>query len=284
MTKSKQQVVGKLLALRATEEMRDYARKHDLLTEGRIDLRGERVRFSHSDLDLTRFLLAGANLSDSELLNCNGEGVSFEGCVLKKVTIEAKRPRSFVGADFSRCEIHDSSFGRATLDLSRSVFRGAVLKGVEFILGRLGGASFEDARLSDTLLRRSVLDQASFRGAVLKRVSFERASLQGTDFREAHFDQMEHWGEPNFDGAVIADDLRYRYGIVGEPLRRLDLVLDGGEFSTAERQALKAFRSAVADFVGNGRPVMLIASEFAHVIPEELFVRVLKQMKSVPLN
>lgn len=260
--------------------MEEIAQRHGLWSDGKIDLRKKKVRLSQPGLDFNRFLLEGADLSGSVLRDPSGPGASFAGCKMKNVRFEASSRSSLARADFSLCTISDSYFGPATLDLSGASFRGSVLSRVQFMLGRLRGADFSSSRLVDVRLGSADLREAAFHQARLERVMLEKADLTGADFSAAELVEMEQWGEPNFEGAIISDDLRFRYGIVKHPLKRLDAFLEKAVLSADERLQVARFREAVKDFVGDGEEAMLIASEYSDVISEGLFVKVLKALKS----
>ena len=281
MVQSEQRLLGKLVSQREMAEMEAFAQKHGLWSDGLIDLRGKKVRFSHSGLDLSRFHLESADLSGSRFRDCLGEGASFHRCTLRDVRIEATGRCSFKGASFSESRMMRCYLGPATLDLSNCDFSEAELREVKFMLAKLGGSDFTGARLSDVEMRSADLSAVSFRMAKLQRVCLERASLREADFTGAAFVEMEHWGEPDFTGAKIPDELRYGFACVENPVSRLETVIDRGGFTEEELASLARFRDVVADFVGSAPEAMLIASEYDDVIPHELFVRVLKGMKQV---
>lgn len=276
----KNTAIGKVLMERTGEKMRAAAHRYGLMNEGRIDLRGNRLRFNHSELDLSDFLLDGCDLSGSVLTNCIGEGVSFGHCVLKRVRITAEKGKksSFRNASFDDAVLEDATFGPRTLDMSGTAYRNAKLRNVTFTLGKLYASDFSGAQIEDVFFRSAELNRASFRNAKLTRVSFEKAVLKGADFTGAGFHSMEQWGEPNFDGAIISDELRYRFGIIREPLKKIDALLARGELDTEEADALRRWRSGHVDFLSN-QEVMLIGSEYEDEIQPHLFARVLKALK-----
>lgn len=276
----KRKAIGKLLMERTTDQMQAVAERYGMITQGKIDLRGETLRFNHSGIDLRCFLIDACDLSGSVLTNVVAEGVSFSGCVLKRVRIVAEKGQraSFRDASFSNALLQEAVLGPRTLDLAGSSYRNAKLTNVAFNMGKLNDANFENAELADVYFRSAELNRASFRDARLTRVSFERAMLEGADFGGARFAQMEQWGEPNFDGAIIEDDLRYRYGIVTDPLKRLDALIENDAFGPDEVEIVRSFREKHREFLSNSQ-VMLIASEYEGEIETPLFVKMLKALK-----
>jgi uncharacterized protein YjbI with pentapeptide repeats len=129
------------------------------------------------------------------------------------------------------------------------------------------------------MLRGANLEAASFRNATLESTSIEKADLKATDFSNADFRQMERWGEPNFSGAVIDDNLRYRFGIVTDPVVRLEGVARQGYWSNTERQAIEALIARVRQFASGISEAMLTESEYLDILQPSLFRRVLKAAK-----
>jgi len=277
----RQQHLGKLLMERNTEGMKVVAQRHGMLTDDKIDLRGSTVRFDHSGLDLRQFLLEGSDLSGSRLINCTGEAVCFDRCVLRKVWIAAEKTTkvSFRGACFVEAVLKDVTCGPGTLDLTNTAFRNARLTEVEFRMGKLEGADFSGADLEDVDFRKALLAGCSFRNAKLRRVSFEGTELRGVDFTGAVLDQMEQWGELNYEGAIISDDLRYSYGIVTDARRKVDLLVQSGELGPESTEALRNLRDRYAHFLSAAPECMLIGHELEDVIPPELFPAILKALK-----
>lgn len=274
-------VLARVAASRTTEEWVASAEKYGLLREGQVDLAGRRVQFNHRDLDLTRFRLQGADLSGSILTDPQGAGVSFEGCVLKKVRVVVGpgRQGSLRGARFDRSRISDAEFGPRTLDFTGASFCDAEILRSTFRMGQLEGARFDNATLVDVMLRGAQLEGSSFRGAVLERTSLERAELTRADFTNARFIDMSKWGEPDFTGAVIDDGLRYRFGVVRDPIVRLSAVRDSEEWSADERRSIDVMIERVRSFAANAPEAMLIEEEYADVVPGPLFRRLLKAAK-----
>lgn len=275
--------IGNLLVEKTQEGIKAAAAANGLLVDGKVDLRGQRARLNHSDLDLREFLFEGADLSGSDLTNCIGEGVHFDRCTLRKVRITAEKAKkvSFRGASFAGALFDDAWLGPRTLDLSGTIYTGAKLRDVTFMLGRLDGADFSGAKLVDVYFRSGELSGTSFRNASLTRVSFEKAVLAGADFTDSEFDEMEHWGEPNFDGAIISDELRYQYGIVNEPLRKIDALIARSDLGEAATAALRRLRTNYADFL-SAPAAMLIGAEMDDAVPRDLFPTILKALKREP--
>lgn len=278
---SDRRFLAQLLVAKTTDECVSVAAKHNLLRDGLVDLTGRRIQFKHRNLDLRRFRLEGADLSGSDLINPQAEGVSFRRCVLRNVRLIAEpgkqgRLRSAV---FDGARIEDADVGPRTLDLSEASFREAQLVRVTFRMGALTGASFDRATLTDVMLRSANLEGASFRDAALERTCLEKAVLRGADFTGAKFREMEQWGEPDYAGAIISDELRYRFGVVTDPLERLRAVIGSGRWSEMERQAIERLIGRVRGFATGAPEAMLIEDEYRDVIEPELFRRVLKAAK-----
>jgi uncharacterized protein YjbI with pentapeptide repeats len=275
------EILGKLLLAKTTAEMLDLASRHRFLFDGKVDLSGAKAALKFDSIDLKEFKFSGADLSGSRFINCPGEGVSFDGCKLDKAYFSAEKGKSasMVGASFRRCSIKGAQFGARMLDLSSASFAESDLKDTKFVLGKLIGVDFTGSRLRDVQLRGAQLDGARFQNALLERVCLENASLVGADFTDATLVEMEQWGEPNFAGAIIADALRYQYGIVEKPLEAIDRLIASGKYAEEEKQRLERFRERVATFASNVPAAMLIASEYEDIISFDLFVRALKQMK-----
>lgn len=284
MRRSDREVVGGILAETSLPAMKEVARRHGLLTgEGRIDLRARKVRFRHASLDLREFLLDGCDLSGSHLVNCNGEDASFRGCILERVHIEAVKATkvSFRNANFDGARLSDAYLGPRTCDLTSSSYRAANLTNVTFMLPRLEAADFSEAVLADVYFRSGRLAGTSFRGARLTRVSFEQASLVGADFTGATFDQMALWGEPDYEGAVIEDRLRYRFGLVKQPRRRVDALIASGALGDEATAALCRLRDEFAELLSHPE-AMLIDDELRSAVASDLFPTILRALKAVP--
>lgn len=283
MTLSKK-ILGKLAVAKTTEEMLSIAASHRFLVDGRIDLRGAKMQFDHEELDLSKFLFGASDLSGSKLRNCHAALVSFADCQLNRVRITAEKGvrSSFSGCSFDGAAIEQSHLGPKTLDLSGSTFRAASIIGTTFMLAKLGGADFSDALLKDVMLRSADLGGASFRGVKLERVCLENAGLIGSDFTGATFVQMEQWGEPDFTDAKISDDLRYQYGIVADPVQKINHIVASNRFSEAEIEEIRRFQENIFDFAASAPEVMLIGAEYQGVISMSLFCRLMKSMKELP--
>ena len=274
-------ILGKLVVAKTTEEMLSIAANHRFLVDEKIDLRSVKIRFDHEGLDLSKFHFCAADLSGSKLKNCNALRGSFVDCRLNRVRITAEGGVrcSFSGCAFDGATIAQSYLGPRTLDLSGSTFRAANIIGTTFMLASLGGADFSDACLSDVMLRGADLSGVSFRGAKLEKVCLEKADLKGADFTGATFVEMEQWGEPDFTEATISDDLKYQYGIVADPVQKLDHIINSNQFSEAELEEVRRFQDSIFDFASSSQEVMLIGAEYQGVISMPLFIRLMKLMK-----
>ena len=274
-------VLGKLTVAMTIDEMLSIAARHNGLVDGKVDLRGARVRFDHDGLDLSRFLFGASDLSGSKLTNCQAPGVSFADCQLRRVRITAEQGScvSFSGCSFDGAVFENAYLGPKTLDLSASTFRAATIVDTTFMVGHLGRADFSRASLRNVMLRSADLQGAVFRNAQLERVCFEKAALNGADFSDAVFVEMEQWGEPNFSGALISDDLRYQYGIVADPVEKINRIVTSEEFSGAEVAEIRRFQEYIFDFATSAPEVMLIGHEYEGVISMKLFCRLMKSMK-----
>lgn len=260
--------------------MKAVAQRYGMLVDGKIDLRESATRFNHAGLDLREFLLEGSDLSGSRLTNCTGEAVCFDRCVFRKVWIGAEKAAkvSFRNASFVGAIFRDATLGPRTLDLSSTIYRNARLTEVNFRLGKLEGAEFGGAELENVYFRKALLAGCSFRNARLRRVSFEGADLRGADFTGAVFEQMDFWGEPNYEGAIITDELRYSFGLVTDPLRKVDLLIKRGELGPESTDALRNLRDRYTSFLSSPE-CMLIRHELEDVIPLHLFPLILKALK-----
>lgn len=266
---------------RTTEGMSRVAAAAGFLVDGRVDLRDAVVRFRHDDLDLSRFLFERTQFAERSLLrNCSAVGAGFRDCRFASVRFESKgaAKRSFRGADFSGASLDDCYLGPATLDLAEVSFAGARLHNVTFMLGRLAGACFDGATLTDVELRSADLRNASFRGATLTRTSLERARLAGADFTGAHFVEMVLWGEPDYTGATIGDELRFRYGEVKSPCQRLDALLDRELVDASDREAVRTLRQRL-HLMAPYPEGLVDYDEVGEGIDFDAFVRIMKRLK-----
>jgi hypothetical protein len=118
----------------------------------------------------------------------------------------------------------------------------------------------------------------SFRGAKLRKVSFEKATLQDADFSGAEFFRMDFWGEPDWTGANISDELRYQFGELREPMRVVERAIHSPAVDPDVRAALERLKANHADLLG-APECMLIGRELTDIIPPELFPRLLKILK-----
>ncbi len=270
----------KMLAARTTDEVLAAASSAGLIQDGKINFTGQKGALRYEGVDLTVFRLDGADLTGSQFTNCHGEGAVFDGCVLDSVrfTTAGAHKTSMKGASFKRSTMKGAYFGPRTLDLSSTSFAEAGIFNTTFMLGNLSAADFSNSRIQDVQLRDARLEHALFCGALLKRVNLEKALLKEADFTGAIFSEMEHWGKPDFTGATVPDTLLFQYGIVPNPVERIDEIIESDEFDADEKRHLKNFRERVARFASDVPEAMLIASEYQDIISCELFAKVLKRI------
>jgi len=165
------------------------------------------------------------------------------------------------------------------LDLAGTSFESADLQDVTFMLGRLAGVRFKDATLKDVALRSAVLRHADFRGATLDRTSLEKADLRDADFTDATFRRMHFWGEPDYMGATITDELRYRFGVVMQPYERLQQLLSRGVLAAPDQETARTLLNRMSVFAGVPEGVINY-EELGSGIDLASFVRVLKALKN----
>lgn len=272
----------KVVAAQTVTEIFAVAKSAGLLEGGRVDLANQKVALRYAGIDLTIFRFDGADLTGSQFVNCDGEGAVFDGCRLDKVRFvtEGGCKASMKEASFKGCSMSGAYFGTRTLELSSACFVDTDIRDTKFMLGKLTLANFSSSRLQNVQMRDACLERARFCGTLLERVNLEGASLDGSDFTDATFKSMEHWGEPNFTGAIIPDALRFQYGIVPNPVENIDGAINSGGFSDDERRQLQVFRDRVASFAGDAPEAMLIATEYEEVISFDLFVKIMKRIKN----
>src|SRR5689334_6763080 len=82
--------------------------------------------------------VVGVAFEEQRVINAAGVG-RFERCTFTNVRFEvtAGHKGTLAGSEFAECSFRGCYFGPATLDLSRTSFRGSELRDVEFMLGRL---------------------------------------------------------------------------------------------------------------------------------------------------
>lgn len=265
-----------------TDGYKRMAAEGGYLLDGKVDLRGRRLAAPQDGLDLREFVLEDMTVA-TRLTSCVGEGVSFRRSRFVKADVQAAKGEkvSFRGACFDGCDLSDTRFGPRTLDLSGTSWRGATFDDVEFSMPRLVGADFTGAVLRDVTFRHGILHDASFRDATLVCVSFEQAELRGADFTGATFERMDFWGEPDWSGVTIADELRYQFGELPEPARRVDALIARADTPPALREAAERVRERYADLLSY--PVcMLIGREMTDAVPAALFPALLKALKQQP--
>jgi hypothetical protein len=220
--------------------------------------------------------------ANGRIVGCRGEGVSFRGSKFDRVHILAEKAErtSFARASFDRCRLTDCVIGPGTLDLQSTTWRGATLKEVRFDFGQLAGADFTDASLTNVYFRSADLRGVSFRGAKLRKVSFEKAALGGADFTRAELFKMDFWGEPDWTGAIIPDELRYQFGELKDPMRRVEGAIQSPGVDAVVREALVRLKATHPALL-SAPECMLIGREMADIIDPALFPRVLKTLKTI---
>jgi uncharacterized protein YjbI with pentapeptide repeats len=249
------------------------------------DFRGKPVQFKARDLDLSTYLLERSQITNSSFLNCMGEGANFDGATLLDVRIEAapgyKVP--FADASFNSARLDNVHFGPRGLDLSRASFAHARLTNVTFKLASLEGADFSSAILKNCLFTRGHLNDCAFRTSTLVRVSFEGAVLSGADFTGATFKNMDFYGEPDYTGAVISDELRYAFGIVTEPRRRFETLMHLPDIDVEIRDAARKVSETYPSSL-DAPEAMFVGSEMKDIVPAEIFARLMKALKEMQLE
>lgn len=222
----------------------------------------------------------GQDLTGSVFQDCEATGASFKGCLLKKVEIRCNPGRkvSWRGVSFESARLRDVVFGPRTLDLSDACFKGAKLNSVEFRLGKLARADFEQAQLKEVLFRQSWLDQVRFCGARIHKVSFEGARLVGADFTGAEFFHQDLWGEPDYTGAIIPDELRYQFGEVKQALPGILRLIETQKLGPEITQGLLGMVENHQDFLSHSE-LLLIDREFSAFLNRQQFVQVIKALK-----
>jgi hypothetical protein len=236
-----------------------------------IELSGQDLR--HMGLEDRRF-------DNGRIIGCVGEGASFRRSRFTDMQILAARAErvSFKGASFDGCRLTNCVIGPGTLNLEGTTWREASLRSVRFDFAQLIDADFTNATLTDVTFKSGNLRGVSFRGAKLSKVSFENAALHHADFTGAVFFKMDRWGEPDWSDAIIADELRYQFGELDEPMRRVDEALKSPTTEPDVRDALTRLKTAHGALL-SAPACMLIGREMEDIIPPELFPRLLKTLK-----
>lgn len=208
------------------------------------------------------------------------EGRSFRGSRFTQMQILAPKAErsSMARTNFEGCRFTDCVIGPGTLNLEATVWRNAALREVRFDFAHLAGADFTGAALTNVYFRSGDLRGVSFRSAKLRKVSFEKAVLQGADFTGAEFFKMDFWGEPDWSGAIISDELRYQFGELQDPMRRVESAILSPTIDPAVRDALARLKAHHADLL-SAPACMLIGRELTDIIAPELFPLVLKTLK-----
>src|SRR2546421_1244629 len=145
--------------------------------------------------DMTRAVLAYANLREAQFTSCDMQGVDLRR------------------ADLRRGDFWFSNMAGA--DLRRANVRAANLEGGNLHVARCTGADFSRANLVDVHFDRADLADVDFRGAIFagrsggggpcKSASMQGCWLYGADFREAIFVVKDR--DPRFEGDVVGIDL-----------------------------------------------------------------------------
>jgi hypothetical protein len=92
---------------------------------------------------------------------------------------------------------------------------------------------------------------------------------------------MEWWGDPDYTGAIISDELRYRHGVVENPLPKRDRFLALQDLSPSERAGVQRLRDQIAASIGPSNSALL-EENGQDALEPELFRRVLKFLKTPP--
>jgi uncharacterized protein YjbI with pentapeptide repeats len=137
-------------------------------------------------LDLRGMVLAEADLSSCNFIECDLSGVDMQGASLSRTTFVtcnldgvllqwAKAP----GAIFAKeCTLISANLGEA--NFGGCNFGGADMTGVRLVKAVLDGANLSDAKINDSDWRL-----ASAKGALLRKTYLQRASLAGVNFENA---------------------------------------------------------------------------------------------------
>jgi Pentapeptide repeats (9 copies) len=205
----------------------------------------------------------------------------FEHCSFRDVRFETARATraTLASSRFVECQLQRCYFGPATLDLRGVAFRGCKLTDVTFMLGKLAAADFSGTELVDVYFRRADLTSASFRDTTLKRVSFEQATLLNADFTGCRLIQGDFWGEPPWQDAIVADEVRYSFAIIEQPFDRIDQLLESKAYLPSEREHLLTLRKWLDSWVTDRSAVMLAYRELDKLFDRATFTWLLKQLR-----
>ncbi len=173
-----------------------------------VEVKFERLlgaRLSAPGADLSKAVLEGAVLRESQLSAAKLEGACLRGADLTDATLEGVRATGLDARGASLTGLRaaeDSSFARARFDGCAAVgsnWQGAKLAGAAFY-----GAVLDDANLSEADLEGADLAGASLRNATLRRSKLKgarvshadlfQAILEGVDARAADFSQSSLFG------------------------------------------------------------------------------------------
>lgn len=151
----------------------------------------------------------GADLEQSQWLQCRGGGTDFQRTVMTESLLvgcdfnnsrwlHAKLP----AARFHGCKLTGANFKGISalgLDFSETLLVGAVLSGLSFRKQRLEQLDFSDADLSGCDFRDAV-----FVGGSLRNAYIPQADFTGADLREVALDGLKIIGSSAFSKALIS--------------------------------------------------------------------------------
>ncbi|MGP9666756.1 pentapeptide repeat-containing protein [Psychrobacter sp. AOP31-A1-22] len=195
-----------------------------------IDLSG--CQFVSRDLTLLKgqdsygdnITFAGALLAIADFRHAKYKRVNFTNC-------------QFVNARFGRALLVKADFTGATLDKSNldniqapnNIFKDIVAEGLSGEFAQLSGSNFSGAKIKDSKLFSSVLNNIDFSGAVLVDVDFSHSEMRNCNFEGATLTRVDlsntdlegsnlegvdlstctttisdtWWGVPHYDGDII---------------------------------------------------------------------------------
>ena len=168
-----------------------------------------RVVFDGADLTgarLSRAILAGACLAETRLVDCDVDGVNFQGCDLSTASLSGLRficptaesgtrgLQGLLSAHESWLDLH--GYGGRRLALPGLLAKGFKFHNRRLDLADLRLSQFEGCDLQKTCFRESDLQNTvfvdcdltatDFRGSDLTNARFTRCRMTGTDFRRLH--------------------------------------------------------------------------------------------------
>lgn len=137
-------------------------------------------------LDMRRMVLAQAELSGCNFIECDLSGLdmraanlgraTFVTCKLDGALLQGTKAQGAVMA--KGCTLMGANLGEA--NFAGCNFGGADMTGVRLVKATLDGANLSDAKINDSDWRL-----ASAKGALLRKTSVQRASLAGVNFENA---------------------------------------------------------------------------------------------------